>query len=60
MGQDNILKEVLDLLSLAERKADVDEIEAEHKAFLNKLGVKKATTMRAFVERKAELPDVAA
>lgn len=56
VGQDAKLAAILDLLSLAEVKADVDAIEAEHRAFLEKLGVKKPAAMRAFVERKAELP----
>lgn len=57
VGQDAKLAAITDLLTMAEIKADVDAIEAEHKAFLDKLGVKKAATMRAFVERKAELPE---
>lgn len=57
VGQDAKLAAILDLLTMAEIKADVDAIEAEHKAFLDKLGVKKAAAMRAFVERKAELPE---
>lgn len=57
VGQDAKLAAILDLLSMAEIKADVDEIEAEHKAFLDKIGMKKAAVMRSFVERKAELPE---
>lgn len=56
VGQDAKLTAVLDLLSLAEVKSDVDAIEAEHKAFLDKLGIRKAAAMRSFVERRDELP----
>lgn len=57
VGQDAKLAAILDLLTMAEIKAEVDEIEAEHKAFLDKLGVRKPAAMRAFVERKSELPE---
>lgn len=57
VGQDAKLAAILDLLTMAEIKADVDAIEAEHKAFLDKLGVKKAAAMRAFTERRQELPE---
>lgn len=56
VGQDAKLAAILDLLSLAEVKSDVDAIEAEHKAFLDKLGIKKSAAMRSFVERRDELP----
>lgn len=55
VGQDAKLAAILDLLTMAEVKADVDTIEAEHQAFLDKLGVKKAAAMRAFVERRTML-----
>ncbi len=58
VGQQNILGAIHDLLSMAEIKSEVDDIEAEHKAFLDKLGATpKAETRKAFTERKAELPE---
>lgn len=58
VGQQNILGAIHDLLSMAEVKSEVDDIEAEHKAFLDKLGATpKAETRKAFAERKAELPE---
>lgn len=56
VGQDAKLAAILDLLSLAEVKSDVDAIEAEHRAFIDKLGIRKAAAMRSFVERRDELP----
>lgn len=56
VGQDARLKAVIELLSLAETAAHVDEIAAEHRAFLDKLGsTKKSDTRRLFDDRKIEL-----
>lgn len=60
IGQQAKLAAIHDLLSMAEIKSEVDDIEAEHKSFIDKLGMKKAETVRAFADRKAELPDRAA
>ena len=57
VGQEPRRKAILELLDLAKVKADVDDIEAEHKAFLDKLGRNKAETMRKFTERQLELPE---
>jgi len=58
VGQQAKLTAIHDLLGVAEVKADVDDIEAEHKEFLGKLGQqRKDETMKAFRDRKAELPE---
>ncbi len=57
VGQEPRRKAILDLLELAKVKVDVDEIETEHKEFLDKLGRVKAETMRQFEVRRSELPE---
>lgn len=56
-GQQAKLSAIHDLLGMAEIKSEVDDIEAEHKEFLDKLGRNKAETLKAFADRKAELPE---
>lgn len=60
VGQQAKLSAIHDLLGMAEIKSEVDEIEAEHKEFLDKLGRQKSDTMYAFASRKAELPEALA
>lgn len=60
VGQQAKLAAIHDLLGMAEIKSEVDEIEAEHKEFLDKLGRQKGETMYAFANRKAELPEALA
>lgn len=58
VGQQAKLGAIHDLLTMAEIKSEVDNIEAEHKGFLDKLGAQpKAETRKAFIDRKAELPE---
>ncbi|WP_051150203.1 phage recombination protein Bet [Reyranella massiliensis] len=57
VGQEPRRKAILDLLELAKVKVDVDEIETEHKDFLEKLGRVKSETMRQFEVRRGELPE---
>lgn len=60
VGQQAKLSAIHDLLTMAEIKSEVDDIEAEHKDFLDKLGRLKGETMYAFANRKAELPETLA
>ena len=60
VGQQAKLSAIHDLLEMAEIKSEVDDIEAEHREFIGKLGTRKAETMKAFADRKAELPDALA
>jgi len=60
VGQQAKLSAIHDLLTMAEIRSEVDDIEAEHKEFLDKLGRLKGETMHAFAERKAELPEAPA
>lgn len=55
VGQDARKKAILELLELAETSADVDAIEAEHSAFIEKLGRAKPEFLRNFGERRAAL-----
>lgn len=55
VGQDARKKAILDLLDLAESAADVDAIEAEHAAFIEKLGRGKGEFLRFFGARREEL-----
>lgn len=57
VGQQARLAAIHDLLEMAENKSDVDDIEKEHREFLDKLGRLKPETMKAFADRKAELPE---
>lgn len=57
VGQQAKLTAIHDLLEMAEIKSEVDDIEAEHREFIGKLGARKAETMKAFADRKAELPE---
>lgn len=60
VGQQAKLGAIHDLLTMAEIKSEVDDIEAEHKEFLGKLGPQvRAETTKAFADRKAELPEKA-
>lgn len=61
VGQQARLSAIHDLLEMAEIKSEVDDIEAEHKEFLGKLGQqRKDETMKAFRSRKDELPETLA
>ena len=60
VGQGPRTKAILELLECCHEEADVDALEAEHKAFLDKLGRTKAETMKAFTDRKLELAAEAA
>jgi hypothetical protein len=57
VGQEPRRKAILELLGMAKVKVDVDEIEAEHKEFIDKLGRLKAETLKAFNDRRLELPE---
>ena len=57
VGQQAKLSAIHDLLEMAEIKSEVDDIEAEHREFIGKLGTRKTETMKAFADRKAELPE---
>lgn len=56
VGQQAKLGAIHDLLEMAETKADVDDIDAEHREFIDKLGaLKKSETNKAFKDRRDEL-----
>ena len=57
VGQEPRRKAVLELLDLARVKVDVDEIQAEHQEFIDKLGRVKVETLKAFEDRRSELPE---
>jgi hypothetical protein len=57
IGQEPRRKAILELLELAKVKVDVDEIEQEHADFIAKLGRLRAETMRAFDDRRTQLPE---
>jgi hypothetical protein len=48
---------LMDLLTMARVKVDVDEIQAEHQEFIDKLGRAKAEVLRALDNRRLELPE---
>jgi hypothetical protein len=58
VGQDARRKIIMDQVQeLARVKVDIDEIQAEHQEFIDKLGRAKAEMMRALDARRAELPE---
>lgn len=60
VGQQAKLSAIHDLLGMAEIKSEVDDIEAEHREFIDKLGRLRGETMHAFKARKDELPETLA
>lgn len=59
VGQEPKRKAILEMLDMTESDTEVDDLKAEHREFLDKLGRNKAETMQAFEARKAALAEAA-
>ena len=55
VGQEPRRKAILELLELTETERDVDDLQAEHKEFIDKLGRLRAETLARIRDRKAVL-----